>query len=294
MTVDPSSPSAPATLRVACVQLNSRDDVEANVATASALVERAAAAGARLIALPETWSLKGRMCDILGGGEPLDGPSLSRMRELAGTLGVYVLAGSIYETTDRPDRFFNTSVLFGPGGERVAVYRKLHLFDAISGEVEYRESDVLDAGDEVVVAQVDGVGVGLSICYDLRFPELYQRLALSGARLLAVPAAFTAYTGAAHWHVLLRARAIETGCFVLAPDQVGFHTRRNECYGHSLIVDPWGRVKAEIEERVGICVADLGLGLVDEARSAVPSLQHRRPHAYVSPTEAPGGLGDDG
>ena len=279
----------PATLRVACVQLNSRDDVDANVRIAAELVERAAVAGARLIALPETWNYKGGLRGILGSGEELDGPSLSRMRELAAAFGVYLLAGSIYETTDRPGRFYNTSVLFGPDGAPVAEYRKLHLFDAVSGTVAYRESEVLDAGDQMVVADVDGVGVGLSICYDLRFPELYVRLALAGASVLAAPAAFTSHTGAAHWLVLVRARAIETGCFVLAPNQVGFHTRTNECYGHSLVVDPWGRVLSELEDRVGFCVADLDLDTVDETRKALPSLRHRRPEVYgVSPEETPG------
>lgn len=283
------SPTRPAMLRVACVQLNSRDDVDANLRTATELVERAAAAGARLIALPETWSFKGNLHAILRSGEELGGPSLSRMRELAATLGVYLLAGSIYEMTHRPGRFHNTSVLFGPDGSLVAEYRKLHLYDALSGSVAYRESEVLEAGDEIVVAEVDGVGVGLSICYDLRFPELYVRLAMAGARVLAVPAAFTSYTGAAHWHVLLRARAIETGCFVLAPNQVGFHTPTNECYGHSLVVDPWGRVLAELDGGAGFCVADLDLDLVDETRTALPNLRHRRPEVYaLGPDVTPG------
>lgn len=274
------SGGAPRTLRVACVQLNTRDDKAANLAAAAGLVERAAAAGARLVVLPETWNYKGGTAGILASGEDIDGPSTTRMRELAAEHGVYILAGSFYERGERPDRLFNTSVLIGPGGERLAEYRKVHLFDAVSDSVVYRESDLLQAGDRVVVADVDGVPLGLSICYDLRFPELYQRLALRGARILAAPAAFTAYTGTAHWHVLVRARAIETGCFVVAPDQVGFHTASNECYGHSLVVDPWGRVLAEVEEGTGICVADLDLALVDRVRAAVPSLAHRRPDVY--------------
>lgn len=271
---------APPTLRVACVQLNTRDDKAVNLAAAAGFVERAAAAGARLIALPETWNYKGGTAGILASGEEIDGPSTSRLQELAALNDVFILAGSFYERGERPDRLFNTSVLIGPHGERLAEYRKVHLFDAVSDSVVYRESDVLQAGDRAVVADVDGVPLGLSICYDLRFPELYLRLTLRGARILAVPAAFTAYTGAAHWHVLVRARAIETGCFVVAPDQVGFHTASNECYGHSLVVDPWGRVLAEVDEGTGVCVVDLDLALVDSARAAVPSLAHRRPDVY--------------
>lgn len=280
--VTKSAAGAPRTLRVACVQLNTRDDKAANLAAAAGFVERAAAAGARLIALPETWNFKGGTAGILAAGEDLDGPSTTRLRELAALHNVYVLAGSLYERGERPDRLFNTSVLIGPRGERLATYRKIHLFDAVSGSVTYRESDVLQAGHEIVTAEVDGVTLGLSICYDLRFPELYLQLALRGARILAVPAAFTAYTGAAHWHVLVRARAIETGCFVVAPDQVGFHTATNECYGHSLVVDPWGRILAEVDEGTGLCVADLDLALVDEVRAALPSLSQRRPDAYAS------------
>ncbi len=267
-------------LRAACIQLNSRDDVAANVRAATDLIERAVAAGARLIVLPETWNYKGSLSGIHSAGETIDGPSTTRMKELAALHGVFILAGSFYERSDRRGRLFNTSVLFGPSGERLAEYRKLHLFDAVSDTVVYRESDVLRAGDEIVVAEVDGVPLGLSICYDLRFPELYVQLALRGARILAVPAAFTAFTGAAHWHVLLRARAVETGCFVLAADQAGFHTATNECFGHSLIVDPWGRVLAEVEEGAGFCIADLDLAQVGDARRVLPCLEHRRPDVY--------------
>ncbi len=275
-----SAPVA-ASLRVACVQLNTQDDKAANMAAATGLVERAAADGARLIVLPETWNYKGTHQGILSAGEPIDGPSSSRMRELAGLHGVYLLAGSFFELTERPGRFFNTSVLFGPRGERLAVYRKIHLFDAVSDTEVHRESNVFDSGDRIATAEVDGVRVGLSICYDLRFPELYMRQALRGARVLLVPSAFTAHTGAAHWHVLLRARAIETGCFVVAPNQVGFHAETRECYGHSLIVDPWGRVLAEVEGGVGMCMADLDLALVDQVRAAIPNLRHRRPDVYA-------------
>ncbi len=268
------------TLRVACVQLNTRDDVAASVAAATALVERAVAAGARLVALPETWAYKGRRSGILEHAEPLDGPSSSALATLAARHDVFILAGSHYEPSPEPAKVYNTSALFGPDGVVRAVYRKIHLFDAVSGATVYRESDDLVPGDTLVTADVDGVTVGLTICYDLRFPELYRSLALRGAQVLLVPAAFTAYTGAAHWEVLLRARAVENGCFVVAPNQVGVHLPGRECFGHSMIVDPWGTKLAEVEAGIGLCVADLDLARVDEVRAELPSLGGRRPDVY--------------
>ncbi len=268
-------------LRVACVQLNTRGDVAANVAAASELVEAAAAQGARLVALPETWNYKGGHAGIAAAAEAVTGPSNAAMAGLAARLGIFVLAGSVYEPSPDPDRFCNTSALFGPDGSLVAVYRKVHLFDAVSGAKVYRESDDVAAGGALVTAEVDGVQLGLTICYDLRFPELYRSLALRGAEVLCVPAAFTAPTGAAHWHVLLRARAIENGCFVVAPGQVGEHLPGRECYGHSLIVGPWGEVLAEVDgDRPGICVADLDLGRLAKVREQLPVLRHRRPEVY--------------
>jgi predicted amidohydrolase len=270
------------TLRVACVQLNTRQDTAAAVRTAGELVCRAAAAGARLIALPETWVYKGGHAGIAASAEPLDGPSNSALAELAAGLGVYVLAGSIYEPSPVAGRVYNTSALFGPDGELLAAYRKIHLFDVLAGTVVYRESDDVVAGADVVTADVDGMTVGLSICYDLRFPELYRSLALRGADVLLVPSAFTAYTGAAHWEVLLRARAVENGCFVVAPAQVGEHLPRRDCWGHSMIVDPWGVVLTELAEGVGVCVcvADLDPERLAEVRAQIPPLDNRRPDAY--------------
>jgi len=291
-------------LRVACVQMNTRADVAANVAAATALVEEAVAAGARLIALPETWAYKGRGSGIRAHAEPLDGPSNGALAALAARHGVHVLAGSHYESAPRrgvaaaggatergagsrpgedtpgDGRVYNTSVLFGPDGTVRAVYRKIHLFDAVSGGTPYRESDDLLPGDALATADVDGVTVGLTVCYDLRFPELYRALALRGAQVLLVPAAFTAFTGAAHWEVLLRARAIENGCFVVAPDQVGEHLPGRACFGRSMIVDPWGAKLAEVETGVGVCVADLDTARLDEVRAQLPSLAGRRPDVY--------------
>ncbi len=279
-------------LRVACVQMNTRGDVAANVRAATALVEAAAVAGARLVALPETWAYKGGRQGILASAEPVDGPSNAALARLAARLGVFVLAGSIYEPSPEPGRVYNTSALFGPDGGLRAVYRKIHLFDVTAGPTVYRESDDVVPGAELVIATVDPrsgpqsaapsapVTLGLTICYDLRFPELYRSLALRGAQILCVPSAFTAYTGAAHWEVLLRARAIENGCFVIAPGQVGEHLPGRECFGRSMIVDPWGTVLAEVPDGEGFCVADLDLERVAEVRAQIPSLQNRRPEAY--------------
>ncbi len=274
--------------RVACVQLNTRGDVAANQSGALALVEAAAADGARLVALPETWAYKGGREGIHASAEAVDGPSNAALAQLAERLGIFVLAGSIYEPSPNPGRVYNTSALFGPDGGLRAVYRKIHLFDVTAGTTVYRESDDVMPGAELITAEVDlgsatsasPVTLGLTICYDLRFPELYRGLALRGAQILCVPSAFTAFTGAAHWEVLLRARAVENGCFVIAPGQVGEHLPGRECFGHSMIVDPWGTVLAEVQDGVGFCVADLDLGRVAEVRAQIPSLQNRRPDAY--------------
>ena len=265
---------------VACIQLNSGEDKAANVAAAVELVERAAGAGARLIVLPETWTYKGRAKGRAKASEPIDGRSNSVLAGLAREHRAYLLAGSIYERTPFPDRCGNASVLFGPNGRSLAVYRKIHLFDALAGTAVYRESDYLEAGQELVTAKVDGTIVGFSICYDLRFAELYRALALKGARILLVPSAFTAHTGQDHWEVLLRARAIENGCFVVAANQWGPHEPDRLCYGHSMIVDPWGTVLAEAPDEVDMCLADIDLAQVDAVRAQIPSLQHRRPELY--------------
>lgn len=274
-------------LRVACVQMNTRDDVAENLRVALELVDAAADLGARLVALPETWAFKGRREGIVASAERPDGPANAALAHRAASRGLWLLAGSIYEPSTVPDHVFNVSALFCPDGRLRASYRKIHLFDAVSGTAVYRESSYLVPGDDIVTADVAIAGgatvrLGLSICYDLRFPELYRTLALRGAEVLCVPSAFTAHTGAAHWEVLLRARAIENGCFVIAPDQVGEHLPGRDCHGHSMIVDPWGEVLAQVDDDVGVCVADLELGRLDEVRGQIPSLENRRPRAYES------------
>jgi predicted amidohydrolase len=271
-------------LRVACVQLNTRDDVAANVRAALELVEAAADQGARLIALPETWAFKGRREGIVATAEAPDGPSNGALAAVAARRGVWLLAGSVYEPAPG-GLVSNVSALFDPAGDLCAVYRKIHLFDVTTATAHYQESEEVVPGEEIVTADIDTadgtpVRLGLSICYDLRFPGLYSSLALRGARILCVPSAFTDHTGAAHWEVLLRARAIENGCFVVAPDQVGEHLPGRDCFGHSMIVDPWGTVLARLEDGVGLCVADLDLARLEEVRGQIPALEHRRPDVY--------------
>jgi predicted amidohydrolase len=272
-------------LRAAVVQLNSTGDKPRNLATAERLVRAAAADGAELVALPEKWNLLAGGEQLLAGAEPLDGPTLSAARSWAAELGVHLLAGSISERGGEATggKAFNTSVLIGPGGEDLAVYRKIHMFDVDVAGVSYRESAHERAGEEIVSAAVDGPALGLTVCYDLRFPELFRILALRGARLVTVPAAFTAATGRDHWEVLLRARAIENQVFVLAPNQVGTAPPHFDSYGRSLIVDPWGVVLATAPDEECFVAAELDLAAQERVRESLPSLANRRPAAYAWP-----------
>jgi predicted amidohydrolase len=269
-------------LRVAAVQLNSRNDKATNLLAAERLVRAAAADGAELVALPEKWNLLAGGDELLAGAESLDGPSLTAARGWARELGVHLLAGSIAER-GTGEKAFNTSVLIGPDGEDLAVYRKIHMFDVDAGGVSYRESEHERPGSEVVTAPVGELVAGLSVCYDLRFPELFRILALRGARLLTVPSAFTSATGRDHWEVLLRARAIENQAFVIAPNQVGAAPPHFDSFGHSAIVDPWGTVLAAAPDGECFAAADLDLTAQDRIREELPSLANRRPRAYVWP-----------
>jgi predicted amidohydrolase len=268
-------------VRVAAVQLNSNGDRARNLGAAERLVRAAAGEGAELVALPEKWNLLASGAEMAAGAEPLDGPSLGAARAWARELGIHLLAGSIAERGEPQP--FNPSVLIGPGGEDLAVYRKIHMFDVEAGGVSYRESEHEQAGEEIVAAELDGIGIGLSVCYDLRFPELYRILALRGARILAVPSAFTLATGRDHWQVLLRARAIESQAFVLAPNQFGGAPPHYESYGRSAIVDPWGTALATAADGERCVVADLDLAAQERMREKLPSLANRRPRAYVWP-----------
>jgi deaminated glutathione amidase len=272
-------------VRVAAVQLNSNGDKARNLTAAERLVRAAAADGAEFIALPEKWNLLASGEEMAAGAEPLDGPSLAAARSWARELGIHLLAGSIAERgeDEASGRAFNTSVLIGPDGDDLASYRKIHMFDVEAGGVAYRESEHEQPGEEIVSAAIDEVELGLTVCYDLRFPELYRILAVRGARLLAVPSAFTAATGRDHWQVLLRARAIENQVFVIAPNQFGEAPPHYSSYGHSAIVDPWGVELAVAPDEECFIAAELDLAAQERTREQLPSLANRRPQAYQWP-----------
>ncbi|MEA2292048.1 MAG: deaminated glutathione amidase [Solirubrobacteraceae bacterium] len=271
----------------AAVQLTATADRERNLATADRLTRAAAAAGAELVVLPEKWSVLGTPEQTAAGAEPFDGPAVAWARAVAAELGIDLVAGSIAERVAGQEKNSNTSVHVGPDGEVRAVYRKMHMFDVQVGGRTYRESDHEQPGDEVVVSTTaGGVELGLSVCYDLRFPELYRILAVRGARVLIVPAAFTLATTREHWEVLLRARAIEDQCFVVAANQVGEHAPGLRSGGRSMIVDPWGVVLAQAPDAETFITAELDFDRQDEIRRSVPSLANRRPQAYAWPREA--------
>ncbi len=267
-------------LEVALVQLDAREDVAANIAAAVALAEEAAAGGARLVALPEYLQFRGPDDGFRASARPIPGPHTEPFAEVARRHDAWILIGSTAETSADPDRPYNTSALIAPDGSLAATYRKIHLFDvAVDQGPADTESARVTPGDRLVCADVDGVRVGLSICYDLRFPELYRSLALAGASILTVPAAFTERTGRDHWEVLLRARAIENAAYVLAPSQIGGPPGQ-PAYGRTMVIDPWGTVVAQAPDVVGIVRADLDLDRVASIRRQIPVLANRRPAAY--------------
>jgi predicted amidohydrolase len=274
-------------MRVAAVQLNSTDDKARNLETAERLVRAAAADRAALVALPEKWSILGEPDALRAGAEPLDGPALTAAAAWARDLGIHLVAGSVAERLPGGDRLANTSVLLGPDGDQLAVYRKIHLFDVDVGGVAYRESALEDAGEELVTAPVGDVELGMEICYDVRFPELSRILALRGARLITLPSAFTRPTGSGHWEVLVRARAIENQVFVLAAGQIGQAPPHYDSWGHSMIVDPWGVVLAEAPDEECFVAADLDLAEQERVRETLPALANRRPAVYEWPVEVP-------
>jgi deaminated glutathione amidase len=275
----------PEHLRLSCVQLTSREDKAANLETTERLVARAAADGAELVVLPEKWNGIGGAEVLHALAEPLEGgESVDAMARWARTLGITLVGGSITERRDGREKLSNTCLVFGPDGDVVATYRKIHLFDVEVGGHVYRESEAEEPGDEPVVADAGDWPVGLTICYDLRFPELYRILALEGARLVTVPAKFTLFTGKDHWHPLLRARAIENQLYVAAAAQVGETVRGRPSYGRSLVVDPWGIVLAQAPDGEGVITAELDAARLEEVRARLPSLASRQPGAYRWPT----------
>jgi predicted amidohydrolase len=278
-------------LVVAAVQMTSSDNVEANLDRCRELVREAAGAGALLVGLPENFAYLGGDQDhrlalaeavpTAGTGErAAPGPILRAMQELARSAGVWLILGGFPERGREPRRLRNSSIVIDPDGAVAAVYRKIHLFDvdlsALPGGKRFCESDAIEPGEEVVVADTPLGRIGLSVCYDLRFPELFRALAAQGARVVAVPSAFTAETGKDHWHVLLRARAIENQVYVLAPAQVGSHGPNRRSYGHALVVDPWGTILAECGEPEGFALARLDFAYQDKVRAALPVLSHRK------------------
>jgi predicted amidohydrolase len=282
-------------VKAAAVQLNSSANVEANIAAADKQVRAAAAEGATLVVLPEKWTVMGTPEDLRAGAQPLDGSAIAWARAAAAELKLDLVAGSISErrSPNSPDdprggssatrRLSNASVHVGPDGVVKAVYRKLHMFDVEIEGKRYRESDTDEPGEEVVVSELDGgAKLGMSICYDLRFPELFRVLALREARIVAVPAAFTLPTTRDHWEALVRARAIENQVFVVAANQVGKHPGGHHSGGSSLIVDPWGTVLAHADgETPGYILAELDFVKQDDIRKRVPLLSHRRPEVYA-------------
>ena len=272
-------------IRVACVQMTSRADKAANLERADELVARAAATGADIVVLPEKWNAIGGVATLRAAAEPLDGgESVTAMSDWARRHGITLVGGSITELREARDKLSNTSVVFDAEGQIAAVYRKIHLFDVEVGGQVYRESDAEEAGDEPVVAHSEGWAIGLSVCYDVRFPELYRILALEGAELVTVPANFTLHTGKDHWHVLLRARAIENQLYVAAAAQLGETMPGKPSYGRSLIADPWGIVLAEAPDEETVVAAEIDRSRLEDIRQRLPSLASRQAAAYRWPT----------
>jgi deaminated glutathione amidase len=273
-------------MRAAAVQLSSTPDRDRNLEAADRLTRAAAADGAELVVLPEKWPVLGTPEQTAAGAEPLDGAALSWARSAARELGIDLVAGSVAERVAGAERGANTSVHIGPDGEDRAVYRKIHMFDVEVGGREYRESEHEAPGDQIVGSELaNGEGVGLTICYDLRFPELFRILAVRGATVITVPAAFTETTTRDHWEVLLRARAIEDQCFIVAANQVGQPAPGIRTGGRSMIVNPWGLVLAQAPDFETFILADLDFDRLRGIRTKLPSLANRRPTAYRWPHE---------
>ena len=259
------------------IQMTSTADRARNVDTAIRLVNEAADLGARLVGLPENFSFMGPEEGRLASAETLEGPTLGALREVARRRGIFIVAGSFPEASQEPRKTANTSAVIADDGSIVAVYRKIHLFDVnIPDGARYAESEVVVPGDKVVVAPTPLGRIGLTVCYDLRFPELYRKLASLGAEVITIPAAFTLFTGKDHWEVLIRARAIENLAYVIAPAQVGRHSANRQTFGNAMIVDPWGVVLARCPDGEGVCVAPFSRARLERVRQELPALKHRK------------------
>ena len=262
---------------VAALQMNTQDNKEANVKTAEDLLDNAADKGAELAVLPELFNFLGPEKQKCAEAEEIPGPTTDRMISKAARHGMYIVAGSITETGPTPDKVYNTCVVIDPDGRIVGKYRKIHLFDiVVEGQKPYRESASVIPGEEAVIVDASPATIGLTICYDLRFPELFCALSDRGAQIITVPAAFTLHTGMAHWETLIRARAIENTSYVIAAAQVGRHPVDRECYGNSMIVDPWGTVVARAPDTESVVAAEVDLEYEEKIRENLPSITHRR------------------
>lgn len=265
-------------MKIALVQMQSTPDIESNLRTAASFAREASAQGASWILFPENVAYLGP--DAVSVAQSLDGNIVGDFKALARSCNCFVTIGSFPERSEVAEKCYNTQLLISPRGEVVAIYRKIHLFDVVLGPAEvYRESDRVLGGKSVVHTSLAVNGerwiAGLTICYDLRFPELYRRLVDLGCNVMVIPAAFTFSTGAIHWHALLKARAIENQCYILAPNQVGVHYENRRSYGNSVVYDPWGTAVAIASDRPGICYADIDLSFVDQVRERIPALAHR-------------------
>ena len=266
---------------VAAIQMNSQDNKEKNVQSAEKLIDIAAGKGAKLAVLPEMFNFLGLGDQRPAEAEEIPGPTIQRMMHKATQHQMFIIAGSILEVGPTPDKVYNTSVFISPEGQIIARYRKIHLFDiVVEGLPPYEESASVAPGKEIVTVETQFGTVGMTICYDLRFPELYCALSNKGSQIITIPAAFTLHTGLAHWEVLIRARAIENLSYVIAAAQVGFHPVNRECYGNSMIVDPWGTVVARAPSMESVVIADIDLDYLDKVRKNLPSLTHRRKEVY--------------
>jgi len=265
----------------ASVQMNSRDDKKVNLKNARKFIDQAADSGAKVVTLPEMFNYLGPDDKKRENAEEIPGPTIESIKDKARKLDIYVLAGSIPEKVKGKDRLFNTSVLINPEGDIIAKYRKLHMFDIdIEGQPTYRESSLIQPGEDVVTVETEIGTFGLSICYDLRFPELYRRLTKEGAQIVFLPAAFTLHTGKDHWESLVRARAIENQLFFIASGQIGYHPPERECYGNSMIVDPWGTVLARATNRPGVTFVDVDMSYQNKIRKELPCLDHTREEVF--------------
>ena len=277
----------PRHLAVAAVQFNPRDDKEANIETALSMIDSAAQGGARLVVLPEIWTYMGEPERTLEIAEPIPGPLTERLSESARRNSIYLHAGTFAERVEQDQRVRNTATVFNPDGELIAAYRKIHMFDVtLDGVADYTESATVAPGEDIVTFDLEGVTVGLATCYDLRFPEIFRILALRGAEVIVLPAAFTMTTGKDHWEVLIRARAIENGVYMVAAGQFGQNLPGKWCYGRSMIVDPWGTVLAQAPDVQAVITAIVDRGFLQSVRRQIPSLANRQPAAYQWPEEA--------